>query len=128
MNSKVPGAPQISPDDPELSGSGRDPEERAHRDSGGNRDKSFDKTLADSFPSSDPPSSIPDPGATSNPAFSAEDEQLRGLKANTWAAISVEDQRVVGTGATQEEATREASAKGFGQVQLVQVLRPARTR
>ena len=27
------------------------------------RDKMLDKTLADSFPTSDPPSSIPDPGA-----------------------------------------------------------------
>ncbi len=42
----------------------RDPEDRAididneeHK-----REKAHDKTLADSFPTSDPPSSIPDPG------------------------------------------------------------------
>jgi len=36
--------------------------ENAHRDEG------MDKTLADSFPASDPPSSIPDPGDEENAA------------------------------------------------------------
>jgi hypothetical protein len=62
------GTPQITPDEREHIGSRRDPEERPkiegeleeqqrHR-----REKAHDKTLADSFPTSDPPSSIPDPG------------------------------------------------------------------
>jgi hypothetical protein len=56
-----PGKPQVTPFEPEHRGSRRDPEERpteAHEV----RDKMLDKTLADSFPTSDPPSSIPDPG------------------------------------------------------------------
>jgi hypothetical protein len=41
----------------------RDPEDRVIEptDPDAIREKMFDKTLADSFPASDPPSSIPDP-------------------------------------------------------------------
>jgi hypothetical protein len=64
MNDKVqkPGDPQITPFEPEQSGSRRDPEERQTDKSEEEiREKAMDKTLADSFPTSDPPSSIPDP-------------------------------------------------------------------
>ena len=42
---------------------GRDPEDRRvnSNDEQQKREKAHDKTLADSFPTSDPPSSIPDP-------------------------------------------------------------------
>ena len=45
------------------SGSLRDPEDRpvSPNDKKAKHEKSLDKTLADSFPTSDPPSSIPDP-------------------------------------------------------------------
>ena len=48
----------------EHRGSRRDPEERPINaaDKDQVREKMLDKTLADSFPTSDPPSSIPDPG------------------------------------------------------------------
>jgi hypothetical protein len=59
---KPAGAPQVTPFEPESTGSRRDPEERPARRLHELRDKMFDKTLADSFPNSDPPSSIPDPG------------------------------------------------------------------
>lgn len=47
----------------EHRGSRRDPEERPINQADKNqvREKMMDKTLADSFPTSDPPSSIPDP-------------------------------------------------------------------
>jgi hypothetical protein len=47
----------------EQPGSRRDPEERAvsPQAKAELREKMLDKTLADSFPTSDPPSSIPDP-------------------------------------------------------------------
>ena len=47
----------------EHRGSRRDPEERPvdQSDKDQLREKMLDKTLADSFPTSDPPSSIPDP-------------------------------------------------------------------
>ena len=51
-----------------LSGSGfRDPEDRLINEQDGSqvREKMLDKTLADSFPASDPPSSDPDPGVDS---------------------------------------------------------------
>jgi hypothetical protein len=49
--------------DDEQSGSSRDPEGRPvnKNDEVEVREKTLDKTLADSFPTSDPPSSIPDP-------------------------------------------------------------------
>ena len=41
----------------------RDPEDRAvpENDVAAMRDKNMDKTIADSFPTSDPPSTVPDP-------------------------------------------------------------------
>lgn len=63
------GDPQITHQEPEQSGSRRDPEEREVTPESEEevREKMHDKTLADSFPTSDPPSSIPDP---------AEDDSL----------------------------------------------------
>jgi len=57
------GKPQIRPDEPENSRNRRDPEERPvdTASEAELREKTHDKTLADSFPTSDPPSSIPDP-------------------------------------------------------------------
>jgi hypothetical protein len=45
----------------------RDPEDRmvAEGDRRGMREKMLDKTIADSFPASDPPSSLPDPNEDS---------------------------------------------------------------
>ena len=45
----------------------RDPEDRVldQTDREGRREKMFDKTMADSFPASDPPSSLPDPSEDS---------------------------------------------------------------
>jgi hypothetical protein len=57
----VPGESGILRDDPEELGNRRDPEERPATRKDELREKMFDKTLADSFPTSDPPSSIPDP-------------------------------------------------------------------
>jgi hypothetical protein len=61
------GSPQIKHNEREHSGSGRDPEERPategdkQQEERERREKAHDKTLADSFPTSDPPSTIPDP-------------------------------------------------------------------
>jgi len=41
----------------------RDPEDRVARNEHEIREKMLDKTIADSFPTSDPPSSIPNPCA-----------------------------------------------------------------
>ena len=59
--------PQVTPNTPDPSGSSnlnRDPEDRAiSEEETSVREKMMDKTLADSYPCSDAPSSIPDPGA-----------------------------------------------------------------
>ena len=49
--------------DPVHGNTGRDPEDRAvnKESEQETREKMMDKTLADSYPASDPPSSIPDP-------------------------------------------------------------------
>ena len=54
-------AKSINDDDPELWP--RDPEDRAVHNQSELKEKTMDKTDADSFPASDPPSSIPDPSA-----------------------------------------------------------------
>lgn len=48
----------------------RDPEDRptSRHDEDQQREKMHDKTLADSFPTSDPPSTIPDPAEDENAA------------------------------------------------------------
>ena len=51
--------------DPERPESKRDPEARPTSEKEEVREKQLDKTLADSFPTSDPPSSIPDPSEES---------------------------------------------------------------
>ena len=47
--------------------------QRRERDA---RERALDKTIADSFPTSDPPSTIPDP-APGNPGSAIDDEQSR---------------------------------------------------
>lgn len=57
-----PGDPEVTPCHPEEPGSARDPEGHCVDPAKESiRDRMFDKTLADSFPTSDPPSTIPDP-------------------------------------------------------------------
>lgn len=55
------GKLNTTPAECEEKGSNRDPEERATDHKHELKEKMLDKTLADSFPSSDPPSTIPDP-------------------------------------------------------------------
>ena len=55
--------PQETAETPESRGIPRDPEDRSWHNKRELREKMLDKTLADSFPSSDPPSTLPDPEA-----------------------------------------------------------------
>lgn len=61
MRDETIGSPQVTPFEPESPGSGRDPEARRVSSHEEISEKMLDKTLADSFPTSDPPSSIPNP-------------------------------------------------------------------
>ena len=122
MAKKKTGKPQITPEDPEHINSLRDPEERTVDSGTEVKEKSFDKTLADSFPTSDPPSTIPNPnGDDSMPETSAElmEDELEGLLIGSWAALSIGDRRVIGTGTTREEAIEEARANGHTEMSLV---------
>jgi hypothetical protein len=118
------GKPQITPDDPEHINSRRDPEERPVESGDEAKEKAFDKTLADSFPTSDPPSTIPDPrGDDSLPETYSElmEDELDGLPIGSWAALSIGDRHVIGSGTTREEAVEEARADGHTEMSLVQV-------
>ncbi len=59
-------SPSVSPSRPSEP-LPRDPEDRrvANGDEAAIREKMLDKTLADSYPASDPPSSLPDPSVDS---------------------------------------------------------------
>jgi hypothetical protein len=110
MDRETPGRPQVTPHEPEHVGSRRDPEERPaaeHRDV---RDKTLDKTLADSFPTSDPPSTIPDPG-TADDEKTLLDKLIADLPPGSWVAVSEAEGRVVGTGPTREEALQNAGGE-----------------
>ena len=126
MADKNVGKPQITPHDPEHINSRRDPEERPGEGDVEAREKSLDKTLADSFPTSDPPSTIPDPsGDDSLPENAVElmEDELAGLPEGSWAALSIGDRTVIGTGATREEATEAARQDGHTEMSLVRVTR-----
>ena|SRR5438270_8449211 len=100
---------------------GRDPEDRKANTEDDKREKALDKALADSFPTSDPPS-VTDPAS---PAASETEhshrELLMGLPAGSWAAISLEDHRVAGTGSTRDQAEQNARDNGVRNVELVEV-------
>lgn len=125
MKPSESGTPQITPHDPEHLGSQRDPEERPTMRHHEVREKNLDKTLADSFPTSDPPSSIPDPasdhGSTGPSARSINDELIANLPPGSWAAISDQERRVVGVGATREEAVQSAGGYQQSQLRIIRV-------
>jgi hypothetical protein len=123
MTAKRPGDPQLTPHEPEHVGSGRDPEERAAQHEEHVREKNLDKTLADSFPTSDPPSTIPDPVAAhaSNDSQAALDTLIADLPPGSWAVISEDGKRVVGTGATREEAMQNAGSAESDPVRVFRV-------
>jgi len=86
-------------------------------------EKTLDKTLADSFPTSDPPSTIPNPGDA--PKQDTADARFSGMTPGSWAAVSVDTGEVVATGASREEAESSARRSGHGMFSLVQV--PSKT-
>lgn len=110
MDPKMPDQPQVRPHDPKDSGTGRDPEDRPAAHLHEVREKNLDKTLADSFPTSDPPSSIPDPVAAHSADHSqaAFDTLIANLPPGSWAVVSEDETRVLATGATREEAVHNA--------------------
>src|SRR5437868_2347072 len=113
--------------DPEHSGVPRDPEDRHAPSDEQLREKMLDKTLADSFPTSDPPSTIPDPSEAdslqrNNPG--PPQDLLSGLVPGSWAALTIDSRQVVGTGSTREEAEQNAREHGHPNVVLMEVPDP----
>ena len=82
----------------------------------------LDKTIADSFPTSDPPSSIPNPADDAILATEVDRRHLlEGLPAGSWVALSIDNQQVLGRGKTRDEAERDAREHGYPNVSLVEV-------
>src|SRR5512147_1814029 len=74
MLPKSSADPQLARCEPVAAPCGRDPEDRLVPPSPQYiRDKMLDKTIADSFPTSDPPSSLPDPSM--DDSFATEEEK-----------------------------------------------------
>ena len=125
MEQEPGGKPQITANEPEHPGSRRDPEERPVNSTDEAKEKNLDKTLADSFPTSDPPSSIPDPSADAEQHESIKkqhiEEQLANLPVGTWAALSIEDHQLLGTGPSRNAAVESARMKGHHILNLVRV-------
>jgi hypothetical protein len=107
--------------EPESSTSRRDPEDRRVVNQDELKDKMLDKTLADSFPTSDPPSITPDPSDDDSLPANSGKHALVGMAPGSWAAVSIDSGRVVGTGLSREEAEAVAKRKGHGKLSLVQV-------
>ena len=122
MDPKMPGKAQLTEQEPEHVGSGHDPEDRPTPHHDQVREQNLDKTLADSFPTSDPPSTIPDPIAAhvSDQSKAELDDLIADLPPGSWAVISEDDMRVIGTGATREEAVHNA---GRDESQGIRVIR-----
>ncbi|MBV8049791.1 MAG: hypothetical protein JOZ80_01305 [Acidobacteriaceae bacterium] len=100
----------------------RDPEDREVSVEHEGREKMLDKTLADSFPTSDPLSSIPDPAAEDSLTQSGNVTRLfGGLAPGTWVALSVGNTEIVATGETRDEAEQKARAAGHPNVSLTEV-------
>jgi len=110
--------------DPSITTSARrDPEDRPAMDREQRREKMLDNTIADSFPNSDPPSTIRDPSEADPLLHSAAVHRrlLIGLARGSWAAIWLEEEKVVGTGPSPDDAEQDARQRGFPNVELVQV-------
>jgi hypothetical protein len=86
------------------------------------RERMLDKTLANSFPSSDPPSSIPDPAADDSSTLQHNPERLfAGLAPGTWVALSVDNAELLATGTTRDEAEQNARVAGHRNMSLTKV-------
>lgn len=88
-------------------------------------EKMLDKTLADSFPTSDPLSTIPNPGESDVPQENAADKLPQGMTPGSWAAVSIDSGEVIATGASREQAESIARRRGHGKFSLLQV--PSKT-
>ena len=122
MEQELSGKPQISSEEPEHSGSGRDPEERPVSSVEEAKEKNLDKMLADSFPTSDPPSSIQESDSLAERLKQQHiEQQLANLPLGTWAALSVEDHKVLGTGGSRDAAVEAARKDGHNILNLVRV-------
>lgn len=87
------------------------------------RERNLDKTLADSFPTSDPPSSIPDPvaGHAASDSQAEFDNLIADLPPGSWAVVAEDEMRVLGTGPSREEAVQNAGRDEGKDIRVIRV-------
>jgi hypothetical protein len=86
----------------DKSGVSRDPEDRPAANEHELREKMLDKTLADSFPTSDPPSTIPDPAGEDSLRLNDTNFQSEREKVDTRRNSSAHDRSRIGLSEHQE--------------------------
>jgi hypothetical protein len=86
----------------DKSGVSRDPEDRPAANEHELREKMLDKTLADSFPTSDPPSTIPDPAGEDSLRLNDTNFQSEREKADTRRNPGAQDRSRIGLSEHQE--------------------------
>jgi hypothetical protein len=86
----------------DKSGVSRDPEDRPAANEQELREKMLDKTLADSFPTSDPPSTIPDPAGEDSLRLNDTNFQSEREKVDTRRNSSAHDRSRIGLSEHQE--------------------------
>jgi hypothetical protein len=86
----------------DKSGVSRDPEDRPAANEHELREKMLDKTLADSFPTSDPPSTIPDPAGEDSLRLNDTNFQSEREKVDTRRNSSAQDRSRIGLSEHQE--------------------------
>jgi hypothetical protein len=86
----------------DKSGVSRDPEDRPAANEHELREKMLDKTLADSFPTSDPPSTIPDPAGEDSLRLNDTNFQSEREKVDTRGNSSAHDRSRIGLSEHQE--------------------------
>lgn len=106
-----PGGTQNPANAPKQTGSRSDAQERPPASK--LTDELLNHSLADTFPSSDPLSIVhPTSDDSERMRRLQQYELIAELPSECWAAISIDDQRVAGTGATREEAEQKARQDG----------------
>jgi hypothetical protein len=86
----------------DKSGVSRDPEDRPAANEHELREKMLDKTLADSFPTSDPPSAIPDPAGEDSLRLNDTNFQSEREKVDTRRNSGAQDRSRIGLSEHQE--------------------------
>ena len=107
--------------DSDKSGVSRDPEDRPAANEYELREKMLDKTLADSFPTSDPPSTIPDPAGEDSLRPSDTDQNESTENADERSSPGAQDRSRIRL-SEQQEIRRWTESLGVSRERLEELI------